>query len=206
MLLQDHKNLSVNHVKTVIIISLFPPHLRLYSFTTTSAFLLQMKCEGIPFPPCFFESSTKTTFSFSARHKLKQKGCKCGLMLKYKRKESLLVLSPWQYVKFDIKTIAGLSTVFVVFSLRWDVKYKLALSEINSFICYCSPKADLFTSHLKDAQEASIVMFLDVSNVLSAARQFLRWNKNIHWQRHIPCGCRTYSTEVLMVKWLTCKV
>lgn len=49
-LLGSHKNLSVNHVRTVIIISLFPPASRLCSFTTTSALLLQIKCEGIPLP------------------------------------------------------------------------------------------------------------------------------------------------------------
>lgn len=48
----------------------------------------------------------------------------------------------------------------------------------------------------------STVMFLDVSDLLNTVRQFLSWNINMHWQRLISCGYRTYPTELLMAEMI----
>lgn len=43
------------------------------------------------------------------------------------------------------------------------------------------------------------------SNVLGcfkSVRQFLSWNINMHWQRLISCGYRTYPTELLMAEMI----
>lgn len=48
----------------------------------------------------------------------------------------------------------------------------------------------------------STVMFLDVSDLLNRVRQFLSWNINMHWQRLISCGYRTYPTELLMAEMI----
>ena len=45
-------------------------------------------------------------------------------------------------------------------------------------------------------------MFLDVSDVLNAVRQFLSWNINMHWQRLISCGLRTSPAELLMAEMI----
>lgn len=185
----------------MIIISLFPPDLRLYSFTTASAFLSKWNVKVFPFRLAFSRSRQKLHFLFLQDTNWNRK-------MLYERRESLKVFSQWQYVKFWHQSYRG-PFDSCVFSLMWDVEYKLALSEINHlFVIVLFSKSTSFhmSSHLKPAQATSTIMFLDVSNVLNTARQFLSWNINIHWQRHIPCGCRTYSTEVLMVKWLTCKV
>lgn len=48
----------------------------------------------------------------------------------------------------------------------------------------------------------SAVMFLDVPYLLNGVRQFLSWNINMHWQRLVSCGYRTYPTELLMAEMI----
>lgn len=43
-------------------------------------------------------------------------------------------------------------------------------------------------------------MVLDVSDVLNTVMQFLKWNRNIHWQWVISCGYRTSPTKLLMAE------
>lgn len=66
-------------------------------------------------------------------------------------------------------------------------------------LCYMSISFTL-THFTLSMYTMSTVMFFDVSEMCSTVRQFLSWNINMHWQRLISCGYRTYPTELLMAE------
>lgn len=71
------------------------------------------------------------------------------------------------------------------------------------FIVLCYMSIPLTLTHFTlNMCTMSTVMFFDVSDLWSTVRQFLSWNINMHWQRLISCGYRTYPTELLMAEMI----
>ena len=120
-----------------------------------------------------------------------------------------------------------MSFVICIFSLWWHVTN--ITPNVNGTVCFCCFNVKLVIfwrlddRYLKDLLvivlsymsisftvihvtlsmcTMSTVMFLDVSDLLNTVRQFLSWNVNMHWQRLISCGYRTYPTELLMAEMI----
>ncbi len=71
------------------------------------------------------------------------------------------------------------------------------------FIVLCCMNISLTLTHFTlNMCTMCTVMFLDVSDLWRTVKQFLSWNINMHWQRLISCGYRTYPTELLTAEMI----